>query len=340
MSCFLLSWRHSKLIMNSVLRNLLKAIKKPGYAPGIIAISFCSNGLCVAASKYNAEHQPYLEFCNFIKCSSTEYLLQLEVLIKERRFQDYDCHILLTPEQYRTLSLEAPEVSSDEMAQAVRWRIGENLDFPVDQASIDFFPLPKSNRANSKVMLEVAACPNQLTATLAGQCREAGLNLKVIDIQETALRNLAALLRENQQGVALLHLQAEGGRIIIQKRGELFLSRTIATGYSHLDEDSPLNDSQRISMEIDGLALEIQRSFDYVENFFDIPPISSLAIILMPINSQNILNALNNNLGFTTLAVDIPAILNCGSLLDDGTQNLCAPVIGASLRRFIDNAAL
>jgi MSHA biogenesis protein MshI len=190
-------------------------------------------------------------------------------------------------------------------------------------------------------MLEVVACNNKLLAELAMQCRQVGLNTKVIDIQETALRNLATLLPENLQGIALLHLQNEGGKVIIQKQGELFLSRKIGNGYLQLaadvSEDSDPLMQEQLHIEQDNLALEIQRSFDFVENYFDIPPITSLATVLMPDNTQSIINALNKNHGITARAMDLSAIVDTESLLSDMTQNLCAPVIGASLRRSVES---
>ncbi len=320
------------------MRLLQKLLKKQSVAPGIVAISFFPYGFAIAVTQYTEANRPRLLHSEFVTASAQQILPQLELLIKEHKLENYDCHILLTPEQYRTISIEAPSVNSEEINQAVRWRIADFLDYPVEQATIDFYPLPKSNRANSTPMLEVVACSNQLAAHLSQQCRQVGLNIKVIDIQETALRNLATLLRENEQGVALLHLQKDGGRIIIQKRGELYLSRKIAGGYLHLDEDLPNNEKNQLNIEQDSLALEIQRSFDYVENYFDIPPITSLATVLMPINTQSIINFLNSNHGITARAMDLSAIVEGESLLNDATQNICAPVIGASLRRYLETS--
>lgn len=318
------------------MRLLQKLLKKQTIAPGIVAVSFLPNGFAIAVTRYAEHNRPRLLHCEFVAATAQQVLPQLEVLVKDYGLDEYDCHILLTPEQYRAMSIEAPAVNGEEIKQAVCWRIADLLDYPVDQATIDFYPLPKSNRVNSTPMLEVVACANQMVSALTQQCRQAGLNVKVIDIQETALRNLATLLRENEQGIALLHLQQNAGRIIIQKRGELYLSRKISCGYLQLAEDTPLNDSNQIAMEQDSLALEIQRSFDYVENYFDIPPITSLAAVLMPINTQNIINFLSINHGITARAMDLSAIIEGDILLDDTTQNICAPVIGASLRHSLE----
>jgi MSHA biogenesis protein MshI len=317
-------------------RLLQKLLRKPSVSPGIVAISFVANGFAIAITRYAEQERPRLLHCEFVASSEAQLLPLLEALVKNHQLEEYDCHILLAPEQYRAISIEAPAVNPEEMRQAVRWRIADLLDYPVDQAVIDYYPLPPSNRPNTPQMLEVVACTEYLIATLGARCRQAGLRVKVVDIQETALRNLATLLPENQQGIALLHLQKDAGRVILQKDGAIYLSRKLASGYQALAEASINNEMELGFMEQDGLALEIQRSFDYVENFFDIPPITSLALVLMPIDTQKIINFLTISHGITARAMDLSAIVDSDILLSDAMQNLCAPVIGASLRRTLE----
>ncbi len=155
---------------------------------------------------------------------------------------------------------------------------------------------------------------------------------KVIDIQETTLRNLATLLPENELGIAILHLQKTSGRLIIQKQGIIYLSRKLSIEFDRLGLTENFLSDEQIAMEQSGLILEIQRSLDYVESVYGLPPISSLAVIPLPEYTQNLLNTLNNNNGITARVMDLTAIINGDILLDDKTQSLCAPVIGATLR--------
>ncbi|MDD2760259.1 MAG: pilus assembly protein PilM [Methylomonas sp.] len=315
------------------MRLLQKLLKKRTHSPGIVAISFLANGFAVAEMRYSEHNRPNLHYCEFVASSERQFLPKLEALVKNRNLEDYDCHILLTPDQYRSMTIEMPALSGEEIKQAVRWRIGDLLDYPVEQAIIDFYPLPQSNRANSTPMLEVVACADHVASRLIQLCEQAGLNVKVIDVQETALRNLATLLRENEQGIALLHLQKDSGRIVIQKQGSLYLSRKIGVGYAQLAGDDPHPDQAEHYTEQNAVALEIQRSLDFVENVFDIPPISGLAVVLLPVDTQQVVNFLSIHHGITARALDLSAIVHCDSVLNDATQNICAPVIGASLRR-------
>ena len=319
------------------MRFLQKLFKNNATAKqGIVAISFLANGFAIAITRYNENNRPRLVFCDFITTPQKNWPEQLVALARTYKLEQYECHVLLTHEQYRSFSIEAPQVNGDELAQAVRWRIAEMLNYPIEQAIIDHYPLPKSNRANRAPLLEVISCDDALIKPLMQTCHQAGLSVKVIDIQETALRNLATLLPENQQGVAVLHLQANSGQIIIEKGGAIYLSRKFDFDTSLLTSNTFDNDIHVLN-ERSNLALEIQRSFDYVENYFDIPPITSLAAVLMPTNTENIVNFLMIEHGITARAMDLSAIVEGDIALDDALQNICAPVIGASLRRLVES---
>nr|WP_305888686.1 pilus assembly protein PilM [Methylomonas sp. SURF-2] len=313
-----------------------KLLRKPSVAPGIVALSFFPHGFALAVTRYPDTNRPRLLHCEFVPVAEQQRQSKLQALIRDHQLEDYDCHILLSPDQYRSISLEAPVVPAEELRQAIKWRIADMLEYPADQAGIDYYPLPKSNRANAPAMLEAVACRAEMSESLILLCKEAGLNVKVIDIQETALRNLASLLPENPQGVAVLHLHQNSGIIIIQKNGSIYLSRKFDYGYSRLTEGLLVDNREQLQLEQNNLALEIQRSLDYAEHFYDMPPINSLAVVLMPNDSYGIINFLNINYGITTRAMDLSAIIEGDILLNDTTQNLCAPCIGASLRRYLE----
>lgn len=322
--------------MHLLLQTLFK--QKAETRHGIVAISFFVNGFAVAITRYSSNSRPRLIFCDFITDQRQNWQTQLEALVKSHRLEQYHCHIVLTHDHYRSFTIESPLVNPDEIKQAVHWRVAEMLDYSVDQAVIDSYPQPKSNRANRAQMLEVVSCNKALLDPLVSLCKQAGLRVKVVDIQETALRNLATLLPEDQQGVAILHLQPAIGHVIIEKQGAVYLSRKFDFNYRYLTE-SGIDDEQQIQIEQNNLALEIQRSFDYVENYFDIPPINTLAAVLLPNNTQGVINALMINHGITARAMDITAIVDVDIMLSDSLQNICAPVIGASLRWHVEHSA-
>jgi MSHA biogenesis protein MshI len=245
--------------------------------------------------------------------------------------------LVLSTENYRRVNIEAPAVAENEMNEAIRWKISDLIDFPIEKATIDYYSVPASRRANSGKMLEVIASQSELIKEISDKSKQVGLQIKVIDILETVLRNLAVLLPENKRGVAVLYLQESSGTILIQKEGVIYLSRNFDIGYKDLGLAFPnTNNDSQYATEQNNLALEIQRSLDYVESYYGIPPISGLAVIPLAQNTQDLLNILNSNLGITARIMDLSAIVDCDILLDDTTQSRCSPVIGATLRYVVE----
>jgi len=317
---------------------LQKLFGKKSENKGIVGVSLLPNGIALAVAKKADNNKLRLTHCEFIPTlKTTEQSAVLRDLVALYSLNEYNCHWVLTTDNYRRANIEAPAVAEHEMREAIRWKVADLIDFAIEKAAIDYYPVPVSMRASSNKMLEVVASPNTLIKELADQATAAGLQLKVIDIQETVLRNLAVLLPENKRGVAVLHLQESSGTILIQKEGTIYLSRNFDIGYRELGlalQNS--GNASQSSIEQNNLALEIQRSLDYVESYYGIPPISGLAVIPLAENTQELLNILNSDHGITARIMDLSAIVDCDILLDDATQSRCSPVIGATLRYAVE----
>jgi len=318
---------------------LKKFFRKNTVCKGIVGISFLPNGIAVAISKLIENNKLTLIHCEYIDTGKPEDQLSIISELADRyELAEYDCHLTLTADNYRRVNVETPTVADNEIIEALRWKIAELIDFPVDQAVIDYYQTPMPVRANSSRMLEVIASPINIIKEQADKCAKAGLQLKVIDIQETTLRNLAAQLPENEHGIALLYLLEFSGTLLIQKEAILYVSRKFEIGYKQLDLDDQFSSDSRAANAHNNLTLEIQRSLDYVESYYGIPHISTLAVIPLAENTHNLLDSLSTNLGIAARMIDLSAIIDCDILVDAQTQSLCAPVIGATLRYAIEAA--
>ena len=69
---------------------------------------------------------------------------------------DTVCNLVLAPELYSVSLIEPPPVEDEELREAVRWRIQDNIDYPVDQAALDVFPLPESASRDKSMVFVVA----------------------------------------------------------------------------------------------------------------------------------------------------------------------------------------
>jgi len=169
---------------------------------------------------------------------------------------------VLSRGDYRILTLDTPAVLPAEMDQAVRLAIGPLVDFPVDAAGVVWFPMPKA--LGQSTQLTVVTTEQQVSKGTEDAFRAAALLLDIIDVRETAQRNISALLEQNGECLALLSAEPEGLCLTFTQNGELLLDRFIAQPLAALKDASPEEQSdlvRRISSQIERSAEFVQRGY-------------------------------------------------------------------------------
>jgi len=164
-----------------------------------------------------------------------------ERLAKELHFERRQCLTVLEPGQYQLLLVDAPAVPQAELRSAIRWRIKDMLDYHVDDATIDVLDIPPEGAtaaARGHSMYAVAA-RNEAIKGVIKSFEDARIPLSVIDIPETAQRNVAALFETEGQGLALLHFEQEYGLLTVNYRAELYLARRIELGLGQIASAAP-----------------------------------------------------------------------------------------------------
>src|ERR687892_1621488 len=171
--------------------------------------------------------QPVLEFAEERQWDPSDPK-SLERVAREFGVKRFRCTTLLKPQEYSILLVEAPAVKPDELKAAVRWRIKDMLDYHVDDATIDVLdvPVPPGAAQRAHYMYTVAARNDAVRATV-DRFTAAGMPLAVIDIPDTAQRNIAARLESDQRAVMALTFDAYGGLLTVNHAGELYLSRRL-----------------------------------------------------------------------------------------------------------------
>ena len=183
-------------------------------------------------------------------------------------------HATLPYSSYSLVQLEAPELADDELREAMRWRVKDLIDFPVEQAAIDVFPLPESQRPGAPALLYVVVAQSAAVDSLAAALHEAGLKIEAIDIAEMAIRNLALHIDRPGRPRAYLHLQAGQTVIEIADGAQVFLSRRVM---QDLDAGAAV---ELLQAQMENLALEVQRSLDYFESQYALGPADRLSVIV------------------------------------------------------------
>ena len=290
---------------------------------------------------------PQLDFCSFTPVDSSETVAPLlQKLSKEHHLDASHCISVAAQKGFSLLLVESPEVEASELKAAVRWRIKELIDFHIDDAIIDVFDIPgQKERGRPKLMYVVASRTSTVQQHI-DLLEQNNLNLSVIDIPELALRNIAALLPEDKSGVATLYIGRDHGMLVVTRDETLYLSRRIDLGLEQLknyleapaDEDEFVLDGEEPSMPaqleraLDNIVLEVQRSLDYYESHFSLPPVSGLVIAPMEQSIPGVMGYLGANLGVPVRMLDLNALIESDETLTDERQSQCLLAIGATLR--------
>jgi MSHA biogenesis protein MshI len=187
----------------------------------------------------------------------------LERIAKEKHLDRYRRAVLLRPGDYQLLMVDAPAgVPADELKSAIRWSVKDMLDYPVDSATIDVLDIPPQEGAAQRghAMLAVAA-KNQTIEKLMKRFEAARIPLDVIDIPETAQRNIAALYQVPKRGTALLFLDQDSGLLTINYEADLFLARRMDIGVGQIAKYSLENRKE----VFERIQVELQRTFDHFD---------------------------------------------------------------------------
>ena len=275
--------------------------------------------------------------------SAAEQASSLADISRKHRLKGLSCIGIQHAGDYKLFQVEAPEVEAAELVEAIRWRIKDLLDYPVEEAVLDTFEVPGQTVGRSQMVNVVAARRAKIQQTVDA-LGGAGLELEAIDIGELGLRNLVALLPENETGVAILHLGSKSGSIGLYRQGALFLTRQLEIGTEQLaqaltDDSDLVGDSgipAQATLLLDGIVLELQRSLDYYESHFSQPPINGLVVTPLDRSLPGLLNYFNANMGITARMLDLTALFDFEGEFSETLQAQCLMAIGAGLRHRVE----
>lgn len=185
----------------------------------------------------------------------------IKALAREVEFDRFRCTTLLARAEYQMIVTEAPNVPREELRAAIRWRVKDLLRCHPDDAMLDVLDIPPPTGEGRPLhQMFVIAAENSFIQARVDRCSALGIPLSVIEVPETAQRNLATAAHGDDTGVALIHLLADGTLITISYRGELYFARWLDIGADQLAAGA----AERESL-LDRIALELQRSFDHFD---------------------------------------------------------------------------
>ena len=239
----------------------------------------------------------------------------------------YECAALLRPGEYQLLLVDAPSVPREELKSAIRWKIKDMIDYHVDDATVDVLdiPPPEGTTSRSHMMFAVSA-NNEVLQQKIREFEQARIALSVIDIPETAQRNIAALYETGERALGLVYFGEDWGLLTINFRTELYLARRLEVGLQQLTDASAEREPA-----LERLAVEVQRTLDHFDRQFRSVPVTRL--LVAPSRAGGIAESLKARLGIDAQDIDLSDVLAfIGEAPDKETQWRLFHHFGATLR--------
>jgi MSHA biogenesis protein MshI len=172
------------------------------------------------------------------------------------------------------------------------------------------------------------AARNDLIQSCVRAFDQAQIPLSVIDIQETAQRNIAALYETEDRGVALAYFGEDWGLFTVNYHGELYLARRLDLGLKQIAGEAARQDGGALER----VAVEIQRTLDHFERQFRSIPVAKVLLAPTP-EETGLGDFLRSRLGVESKLIDLREVLAFdGEGPDAATQWRLFHNFGAALR--------
>ena len=157
-------------------------------------------------------------------------LLRWGLLPEARPVPAGDAIALLDPADYQILKVDTPNVPQEELKSAARWQIKEMVDVDVAELTLDVMHVG-GDVERAKRELFVIAARNSAIKTLTDGAAAISDHIAVVDVWETALRNLlAAQARVDDlaaRACAAVHIDERHCLLVVCAGDELFYTRRL-----------------------------------------------------------------------------------------------------------------
>lgn len=284
-----------------------------------LGIDISDVGIAQASMRPQTDGRPKLISCGFQSYSEAE---ELSTTLGRLKTERLPVNSIISGGSYQLLLVEAPDVPEAELRAAVRWRIKDLIDFHIDDAVIDVFEMPEQSRGGQTRMMYAVAARGEVVQQHVDLLNNRGFDLSSIDIPELCLRNLAAHLPEDPEGIALLYLGDKHSLLSVTKNKLVYLTR-------HIDIAAVGIDEHHRSEVIENLLLEIRRSLDYFESHYDQKPVSTFYVVGLKEPERE---RLAEELSIPIKQLTISSCVDVDFELDPETDRRCLPAVGAALR--------
>jgi MSHA biogenesis protein MshI len=199
-------------------------------------------------------------------------------LFRVKKLLHSKVRVVLDSSQYQQLSIERPEVPTEELAGALPWAIKDFTTEPVTQLAVDYYDSVTNPQARPR--LQVVCTPKSRIEEWLKVLQPLA-ELESVLIDELAL---ASLFGDTPKVEVLLYQLADRDLLLLAVyKGQLCFSRVLR-GFMPLVQ---LPSAQWPAALLDNLILEMQRSFDYLASQLKLPDVASVNVAINTVGSAD-----------------------------------------------------
>lgn len=226
--------------------------------------------------------------------STTEWPTAIEILIAKHQLTGAQVAIILGQGLYQSLLIDKPELNSDELALALPYLVKDLVNEAPEDIVADGFSCLQNDR------LQVFVSTRQQLNKIIAACKSAGCNVSCVTVESVVWSEFTA----DNRSQLVVHRYGNGNlQLTAFSQHKLFFQRQLR-GFDVSLVATPNSDNQ--SLQLDSLALELQRSLDFVSAQLRDNPISQLLISCDNDDNHQLALALNDRLNVTVKALVPP----------------------------------
>ena len=195
-----------------------------------LVVAFAGQALSYLQARQEASGQFTVERVG-VEHQGTDSAEAFQTRLQNLGLHGAELHVMLRPDQYQFLQIDVPAVPAEELRSAARYQIRDMVDTHLDDLTIDIMRLGDGTQKGAGHLYVVAA-HNGVLRTMGDLAQRQRWPLTVIDIQETAQRNLQTALLGSEQRPqmaygALMVISEQQALLTISANEELFYSRRL-----------------------------------------------------------------------------------------------------------------
>ncbi|MCL4746108.1 MAG: hypothetical protein KJZ83_11915 [Burkholderiaceae bacterium] len=294
------------------------------------ALAAGARGMVAAHVGFDALGEPHLDAVEFLDARGDRPARRGADVAAAMRAFSSPCVVVLSPADYRSVFLPGLPVPAQERSDALRWRLRDEIDFPVQDAVIDCVVAPVSHQMHEHGLWMAVAAPSSKVHELIGPLSEAGIEIAAVDVPELAQRNLCMRLTAPERTAAMLTMDAQHGLLTVCRGDGVLASRQLDPIAVTLSGD----DDERRAAMIERLALEIQRTFDNVERQYGAAPPDRVHL-LVERHADQVAEGLRNSIAAAVEPISFDSLCaerDLNSARRAALDRTAALAVGAALR--------